>query len=139
MRTALCAPRDARASRGLIGMWTSHIGRTLAELEASTSCRREFTDKENVRRRTLFLMVRPAHAPHDGSIAPLGASPRTVWSVGERALTSSQHGGVAFPSIASMGSVGREPLLTYVPAFFLAAGTLCEHSARAGALAQSVL
>ena len=76
-----------------------------------------FTDKENVRRRTLFLMVRPAHATHDGSIAPLGASPRTVWSVGERVLTSSQHGGVAFPSIASMGSVGRESLLTYVPAF----------------------
>ena len=39
---------------------------------------------------------------------------------------------------ASMGSVGRASL-TYVPAFFLAAGTLCEHSARAGALAQSVL
>ena len=56
-----------------------------------------FTDKENVRRRTLFLMVRLAHTPHDGSIAQLGASPRAVWSEGERALTSSQHGGVAFP------------------------------------------
>ena len=58
-----------------------------------------FTDKENVRRRTLFLMVRPAHTPHDGSIAPLGALFRRVWTENERALTSSQHGGVAFPSI----------------------------------------
>ena len=66
-----------------------------------------FTDKENVRRRTLFLMVRPARAPHDGSIAPLGASPRTVWSVGERVLTSSQHGGVAFPK--SKGYEARDP------------------------------
>ena len=88
MRTALCAPRDARASRGLIGMWTSHIGRTLAELEASTSFRREFTDKENVRRRNLLVMARLARAPHCGSIKPLSASPRAVLSEGERARFS---------------------------------------------------
>ena len=88
MRTALCAPRDARASRGLIGMWTSHIRRTFAELEASTSCRREFTDKENVRRRNLLVMARLARAPHCGSIKPLSASPRAVLSEGERARFS---------------------------------------------------
>ena len=69
-------------------MWTSHIGRTRAELEASTFFRREFTDKENLGRRNLLVMARLARAPHCGSIKPLSASPRAVLSEGERARVS---------------------------------------------------
>ena len=61
-----------------------------------------FTDKENVRRRTLLVRARLGQAPHGGLIAPLSAIFRRVWTENERVPTSSQHGGVAFPKISEL-------------------------------------
>ena len=68
-----------------------------------------FTDKENVRRRTLWDRVRLAQTPHGGLIAPLSAIFRRVWTENEGVPTMPRHGEVVLSEKGRSWRVSETP------------------------------